>query len=119
MCSSDLTEQDIIRALQVFDIPYAGVYGNIHQNKSTGKLYFDGVHSTGCIFCCFGLHMETTPNRFQMLKKTHPKQYRFCIERLGLGRVLDYIHDNCPDRKVAQRFGYGDYHNEHQLEMFG
>ena len=81
------TEQDIIRALQVFDIPYAGVYGNIHQNKSTGKLYFDGVHSTGCIFCCFGLHMETTPNRFQMLKKTHPKQYRFCIERLGLGRV--------------------------------
>ncbi|MCP3945073.1 MAG: hypothetical protein GY710_26845 [Desulfobacteraceae bacterium] len=113
------TEQDVLQALKEFKIPYAKVYGQINQDLITGKLYFDGVRSTGCIFCCFGLQMETTPNRFQMLKKTHPKQHQFCMEKLGLGKVLNYIHEHCPDRKIARRFGYGEYINEQQLEMFG
>lgn len=112
------TEQDILLALKVYDIPYAGVYGDIHQDRSTGRLYFDGVRSTGCIFCAFGIHMESFPNRFQLLRKTHPKQYRFCMEKLGLAQILDYIHDNCPDRAVAKRFVYGDYINEVQLDLF-
>ena len=112
------TEQDVIQALKVFNIPYAKVYGNICQDNSNGKLFFDGVHSTGCIFCCFGLHMETAPNRFQMLRKTHPKQYKFCMEKLGLKNVLDFIHDNCPDRKVAAKFSYRNYEKQIQTEMF-
>jgi hypothetical protein len=51
-------------------------------------------------------------------QNTHPKLYQFCMEKLGLNEVLDYIHDNCPDRKVAARFRYGDYRNEIQMEMF-
>jgi len=112
------TEQDILLALKVYDIPYASVYGDIHQDRSTGRLYFDGVHSTGCIFCAFGLHMESGPNRFQSLRKTHPKQYRFCMEKLGLAWVLDYIHGNCPDRKVAAKFVYGEYIKETQGDLF-
>jgi len=112
------TEQDVIRALKFFDIPYAGVYGTIHQDRSTGKLFFDGVRSTGCVFCCFGLHMETAPNRFQMLRETHPKQYKFCMDKLGLRKVLDFIHDNCPDRKVAAKFSYRPYKRQVQDEMF-
>lgn len=112
------TEQDILQALMVYDIPYAKVYGNIHQDSSTGNLFFDGVHSTGCIFCAFGLHMEEKPNRFQQLRITHPKRYQFCMENLGLKQVLDYIRQNCPDRRVATRFDYGEFMKEEQLELF-
>lgn len=112
------TEQDIIQAIRMHDIPYAGVYGKIRQDKSSGKLFFDGVKSTGCVFCCFGLHMETYPTRFQMLKKTHPRLFRYCMEKLGLKDVLDYIRDNCPDRKVAGKFAYGDYEKQIQMEIF-
>lgn len=54
----------------------------------------------------FGAHKEKSPNRFEQLKETHPKQYAYCIsggeyvdgkwqpskEGLGLAHVLDYIH---------------------------
>ena len=67
-----------------------------------------GCKRTGCIFCMFGCHLENEPNRFQMLKKTHPRQYNYCInggewidgkwqpnkEGLGLGKVLEYIGVN-------------------------
>ena len=99
-------EQDILKALEQYRIPYARVYGNICRDPETGHCYFDGVRSTGCIFCAFGLHMETGPNRFQQLRKSHPKHFKFCMERSGLAQVLDYIHYNCPDRKSAMKFTY-------------
>ena len=40
----------------------------------------------------FGVHLEKEPNRFQRLKETHLKQYNYCINKLGLGEVLDYIN---------------------------
>ena len=113
------TEQDVIQALRMHNIPYAGVYGSIQQDPGTGQLYFDGVHSTGCIFCCFGLHMESMPNRFQMLHDTHPKLYSFCMDRLGLKSILDFMRLNCPDRNVAARFSYEPYNTPVQMEMFG
>jgi len=112
------TEQDIILALKVLDIQYASVYGRINQDPSSGKLFFDGVHSTGCIFCCFGVHMETAPNRFQQLRVTHPKLFKFCMKKLGLKSVLDYIRDNCPDRIVARKFRYFEHRPQVQMEMF-
>jgi hypothetical protein len=53
----------------------------------------------------FGCHLEQSPNRFERLKETHPRQYDYCInggeevngnwqpnkKGLGLGKVLDYI----------------------------
>lgn len=112
------TEQDILQALKVYDIPYAKVYGDIHQDRSTGRLYFDGVRSTGCIFCAFGLHMEDKPNRFQQLRVSHPKLFSFCMDKLCLAQVLDYIRENCPDRKVASKFTYSKHISEEQQEMF-
>jgi hypothetical protein len=43
------------------------------------------------MFCMFGCHLEKTPNRFQRMKVTHPKQYAYCMEQLGLKEVLEYI----------------------------
>lgn len=112
------TEQDILAYLKKYNVPYCSVYGDIVYVGEDGfeydttlasaedmRLRTTGCERTGCIFCMFGCHLEKEPNRFQRLKKTHPKQYNYCInggemvdgkwqpnkEGLGLGKVLDYI----------------------------
>lgn len=119
------TEQDIYHYIKENNVPYCSVYGDIvlaekSEDSVNGQInlidYLEsyepddqlkttGCDRTGCIFCMFGCHLEKEPNRFQMLKETHPRQYDFCIgggemvegkwqpnkEGLGLGKVLDYI----------------------------
>ena len=85
------TEQDVLTYLRDFKIPYATVYGDIIENKK-GKLETTGVDRTGCMFCLYGVQSEKEPNRFQRMKITHPKQYDYCINKLGIGKVLDYIN---------------------------
>jgi 3'-phosphoadenosine 5'-phosphosulfate sulfotransferase (PAPS reductase)/FAD synthetase len=55
------------------------------------SIYDLGEERTGCIFCCFGVTMESLPNRFQRMEKSHPKLHRYCMEKLGLREVLQYI----------------------------
>lgn len=109
------TEQDVLRFILDRQIPYCNVYGAIVA--SDGENDYDatlmdcplrctGCQRTGCMFCGFGAHLEKYPNRFQRMKETHPKHYRFCIgggafdtdglwkptkDGLGYARVLDYI----------------------------
>ena len=122
------TEQDILHYIKEFNVPYASVYGDIvidekvdGENVLEGqinmidflgcytqedRLKTTGCDRTGCIFCMFGCHHDSEPNRFQRLKETHPRQYEYCIgggeynedgkwqpskEGLGLAKVLDYI----------------------------
>lgn len=61
------------------------------NNLSYASIYDKGIDRTGCIFCMFGVHMEKGQNRFQQLKKTHPRLYDYCINKLGLKKVLEYI----------------------------
>ena len=63
-------------------------------NLEYSKIYDMGADRTGCMWCMFGVHMEDEPNRFQRMKKTHPKIYDYCINKLSLGEVLDYINVN-------------------------
>ena len=83
------TEQDILRYLRDFRIPYADVYGNIVEDKR-GRLVTTGERRTGCIFCPVGCHRDKV-NRFQRLAATHPKLHDYVINRLGLRELLDYI----------------------------
>jgi len=83
------TEQDILAYLKLTKIPYASVYGDIVEEK--GKLTTTGIRRSGCMYCMFGVHLEKGPNRFQRMAQTHPKQYDLCINKLGCGKVLDYI----------------------------
>ena len=89
------TEQDVLRYLKEFNIPYASVYDEIKQDEN-GKYYTTGYNRTGCVFCGFGCHLEKEPNRFQRLKQTHPKLWNYCMKPwdeggLGMKEVLDYI----------------------------
>ena len=120
------TEQDVLQYLKKYNVPYCSVYGEIvptsDEEQIEGQLTtFDVLNDyegtllkttkcsrTGCIFCMFGCHLEKEPNRFQKLKETHPRQYKYCIsggemvdgkwqpskDGLGLGKVLDYIGVN-------------------------
>ena len=84
------TEQDILQYIVENNLEYASVYGKIIQDEN-GKYYTTGCDRTGCMFCMFGCHLEQEPNRFQRMKKTHPKQYEYCMNQLKLKEVLDYI----------------------------
>jgi 3'-phosphoadenosine 5'-phosphosulfate sulfotransferase (PAPS reductase)/FAD synthetase len=119
------TEQDILHYIKQYNVPYCPVYGDIVVKPSdpevpdnqmdiadylgeyteADQLTTTGCNRTGCIFCMFGCHLEKGENRFQRLKRTHPRQYEYSInggemvdgkwqpskEGLGLGKVLDYI----------------------------
>lgn len=93
------TEQDVLQYLIRFNIPYCSVYGDIVKKeivKPNSELKTTGCQRTGCMFCMFGCHLEQSPNRFQRMKRTHPKQYAYCMKPrseggLGLDEILTFI----------------------------
>ena len=87
-------EDDILRYIEMNQLPIAKVYGDIVECK--GKLKTTGAERTGCMFCLFGCHLEKEPNRIQKMAKTHPKQYEYCLRDkeqggLGLRKVMDFV----------------------------
>jgi len=71
------------------------IWEYIKINKlSYSNVYDMGYVNTGCMFCMFGLHLEGVKNRFTLMRKTHPKQYKFCMETLGCRKVIDYTFPN-------------------------
>lgn len=95
------TEQDILQYIVEYNLEIASVYGEIKTKPNPEPTLFGdekplyyttGLQRTGCMFCMYGVQLEPHPNRFEIMKETHPKQYDYCTNRLGLGKVLDYIH---------------------------
>ena len=84
------TEQDVLNYIKSFDVPYCSVYGEIKEDDK-GRLITTGANRTGCMFCMFGVHLEKEPNRFQRMQISHPKQYAYCMDKLGLREVLEYV----------------------------
>ena len=106
------TEQDVLHYIKEFNVPYCPVYGDIQIKRKAKSEEIEGQMNiidylgdyeaedvlettgrdrTGCMFCMFGCHLEKEPNRFQRMKVTHPKQYAYCMDQLGLKEVLEYI----------------------------
>lgn len=54
------------------------------------RIYDMGYKRTGCMFCCFGVHMND-PNKFQLMKQTHPRLHAKGIPAFGIDKVLDYM----------------------------
>lgn len=94
------TEQDILLYIKEKNLPICSVYGEIVDDyEAIGQIegqmtisdldmfdteIFDaerpplkttGCQRTGCVLCGFGCHLEKRPNRFELLKETHPKMY--------------------------------------------
>lgn len=91
-------EKDIWDYIKLFNVPYS-------------KIYDMGEIRTGCMFCMFGCHLDGEENRFTRMKKTHPKQYEFCMRPLengglGIKKVLKYI--NVPYEKTQIELDFGE-----------
>lgn len=67
------------------------IYKYIEQNNiKISSLYDKGYSRNGCMYCGFGVHLEKDgPNRFQMLKQTHPAQYTYFVENFG-SFIIDF-----------------------------
>lgn len=112
------TNQDILTYLKKYNVPYCReIYGDIvvdEKSEIDGQLSINdwfgdyegcrlkttGAKRTGCMFCAFGVHLEKEPNRFQRMKKIHPKIWEYCMKPvdeggLGLKEVLEYIGVKC------------------------
>lgn len=98
------TEQDVLQYIKQNSLPISKIYGDVvcaepigdegylQQNMfNDGKLITTGEKRTGCMFCMYGVHLEKGENRFQRMKRTHHKQYNYCINELGVGEALDCI----------------------------
>ena len=109
------TEQDVLQYIIQKNLPLSSVYGEIETESPQmyiegcgldGNLRTTGCERTGCIFCGFGCHLEKE-SRFLRLKKTHPRQYEYCIgggeydtdgfwkptkKGLGMGHVFDELN---------------------------
>lgn len=113
------TEQDVLHYIKRYNLQIASVYGEVVYETEPEQIRLDvdgvgcdkltttGCKRTGCVFCAYGCHLEPNPNRFQMLKQTHPRQYEYCInggefnengiwqpnkEGLGMGYVFDELN---------------------------
>ena len=75
------TDDDIWGYLKKHQIRYAGIYDK-------------GVSRTGCMFCLFGIQMDTRKNRenrIQALRRSHPKLWDYYVNRLGMREVMDFL----------------------------
>lgn len=117
-------EQDILQYIKQNNLPIASVYGDVVYGDKTEMydtvlcesvcpLCTTGENRTGCIFCAYGQHSLKKNKRkgetnFQRLKRTHPKQYDYCMnggaydtdglwkptkEGLGMKHCIDVLND--------------------------
>ena len=110
------TEQDVLQYIKLKNLPIASVYGEVRERGR--KLYTTGCSRTGCVFCLFGLSQDKPQNRIQRLALTHPKLHDYCINKLGLKEVMEFMGDSyIPERTVyntilAKQHSSMDYYNQ-------
>lgn len=111
------TEQDVLRYIKENNLPIASVYGDIvtdYGDELEGQMDISelglaadnrplrttGCKRTGCMFCGYGCHLEKEgEGRFEMMKKTHPKQYDYIMRPKDQGglnykEVIDWINEH-------------------------
>ena len=116
------TEQDVLEYIKTYNVEIPSVYGDVvyaeepqqvrweevtDQPIGCDKLCTTGCSRTGCVFCLFGAHLERGEGRLERLKRTHPRQYEYCIgggeygedgiwrpnkQGLGMGHVIDELN---------------------------
>lgn len=65
-------------------------YIDLHKLELCSVYKDFNLKRTGCTFCAYGAEMEKgEDNRFVKLQKSHPKQYVYFIDKLGMSEGLD------------------------------
>lgn len=84
------SRQDLLQLALDLNVPVPEIYGEILRDPE-GNLYTTKAQRTGCSMCGFGIQLEKRPHRFDLLRKTNPKEWEFWMYKQGWGHVLDYI----------------------------
>ncbi len=63
--------------LRHYDVPYCDIYNM-------------GYERTGCVFCMYGAYAHEV-TRFEQMRKTHPKLYAYCMDKLGAREVMNFF----------------------------
>ena len=84
------TEQDVLELLKLKNLPIASIYGEIVGDHEHGYRT-TGAQRTGCVFCLFGIRQDRPPNRIQRLAVTHPNLYNYCLDKLGMRELMDFL----------------------------
>lgn len=105
------TDQDVLLYIKENNLKIAPVYGDVVETEEYKQMTLDcflderpylkttGCQRTGCMFCGYGCHAEKGEGRFQMMKRTHPKQYEWIMKPwseggLGYKDVIDWINEH-------------------------
>ena len=112
------TEQDVLLYIKENNLPICSVYGEVVtdyeamgqcENQMSfadfGIFYNErpllkttGCQRTGCVLCGFGCHLEKEPNRFQVLKETHPKFHNllYILKNNGVtyAEAIDWVNEH-------------------------
>lgn len=75
-------EEDVIRYIKTKNLSYSKIYGDLETY---------GERRTNCMFCLYGCDTESEPTKFQRMKISHPNEYNYAINELGIGKVFDYL----------------------------
>lgn len=81
---------DLLQLALDLKAPVPEIYGQIVRQRD-GTLETTKAKRTGCTMCGFGIHIEARPHRFDRLRETDYKEWRFWMYDMGWGKVLDYI----------------------------
>ena len=109
-------DQDVLLYIYKNKIPICSVYGDVVKvNEVEGQydledlgifeierpeLKTTGCNRTGCMFCGYGCQFETPgEGRFELMKRTHPKQYEFIMKPeeaggLGYKEKIDWLNEH-------------------------
>lgn len=92
------TDDDIWAYIKKYNLPYAKLYDMGFYDD-----FGDWIHHkrNGCMFC--GMDIKFPNNHLAIMRRTHPKIWRFLMVKKGLGKVL-----------MSLRFAI----QEHQFDMF-
>lgn len=108
------TEQDVLKYIKEKNLPICSVYGSVVEDydktdiipgqttlpgcEDEIPLKTTGCSRTGCMLCGFGCHLEKSPNRFEMLKESHPGMYTLLDKVKNNGytmrEAIEWINEN-------------------------
>lgn len=72
------TEKDILDYIEQYNVKICPIYDM-------------GYKRTGCMYCMFGCTTKDHSKKFEMMQKTHPKIYDYCMNKLNINKVLKYV----------------------------
>ena len=111
-------ENDVLEYCKRYNIKIASIYGEIvedfeREGSISGQMNLEdyglmernrywkvtGSDRTGCMFCLYGIHVQKSPNRLELLRETHPKLYDYIMRPedqggLGYKEKIDWINEH-------------------------